>query len=194
MAITQERVKAPLLTYEAYIAEPTEKRRCEIIDGVRKLMASPTPKHQIEQLKIAMQFYAYQERTKKAHVLAAPSDVLIRHSPLRTRQPDVYLMSNLRWSLNPPIDSAAPREPAPELVVEILSPSDRPSVLNDKIADYCAIDVKECWVVSTKDKTVEVLELTRNGSNSVAVYGTGQSVVSLEFPDLSVPVDAIFEV
>ena len=125
MAITQERVKAPLLTYEAYMSEDEVNLRYDIIDGVREFMASPTPKHQIEQLKIAMQFYAYQERTKKARVLAAPSDVLIQRSPLRTRQPDVYLMSNLRWSLNPPIDSPAPRDPAPELVVEILSPSDK---------------------------------------------------------------------
>jgi Uma2 family endonuclease len=192
MAITQERVKTPLLTYEAYMAEEEINRRYDIIDGVREFMASPTPRHQREQMRITFQLYAYEERTKKARVLAAPSDVLIQRSPLRTRQPDVYLMSSHRWSLNPPIDSPAPRYPAPELVVEILSPSDRPSVLDDKIADYCAVDVKECWVVSPKDQTVEVLQLTRSGSSPVAVYGAGQNVVSLTFPDLSVPVDAIF--
>jgi Uma2 family endonuclease len=192
MAITQERVKAPLLTYEEYMAEPTDKRRYEIIDGVREYMASPTILHQNELFNIAEQLRAYQRRAKTGKAVLAPSDVLIHRTPLRTRQPDVLFISNERLAQNAPIDVPSPLKPAPELVVEILSPSDRPSVLNEKIADYCAVDVKECWVVSPKDQTVEVLELTQKGASPVALYAAGQSVVSREFPDLSVSVDAIF--
>jgi Uma2 family endonuclease len=192
MAITQERVKTPLLTYEAYMAEEEINRRYDIIDGVREFMASPTPRHQDIQGNIYERLRVYQRQTRKGRVVQAACDVLITQSPLRTRQPDILFMSNLRLSLNPPPDDPAPRDPAPELVVEILSPSDTRSVLSGKITDYCAVDVKECWVVSPKDQTVEVLELTPSGSRPVAVYGAGQNVVSLTFPDLSVPVDAIF--
>lgn len=192
MAITQERVTAPLLTYDAYMNEGEIQKRYDIIDGVREYM-SPTRRHQREMGYIWEQFIAYEPQAQKGQAIMAPSDVFIRRSPLRTRQPDVLFISNGRLAQNAPADVSAPLDPAPELVVEILSPSDTRSVLSDKIADYCTVDVQECWVVSPKAQTVEVLELSRNGSQSIATYGMGQNVVSLTFPDLSVPVNAIFK-
>ena len=41
-------------------------------------------------------------------------------------------------------------------------------------------------------QTVEVLRLSRNGSESIRVYGVGETVQSLTFPDLNATVDAIF--
>ncbi len=50
---------------------------------------------------------------------------------------------------------------APELVVEILSESDRTSVLNAKLLDYQKAGVSECWIVNLEEKTVEVLKLNK---------------------------------
>ena len=41
-------------------------------------------------------------------------------------------------------------------------------------------------------QTIEVLRLSRMGAESVQVYGMGETVQSLTFPDLNASVDAIF--
>jgi len=121
----------------------------------------------------------------------APCDVMITRRPLRNRQPDILFISHKRFNdrdrTNP-----APLSPAPELVVEIVSPSDRPAVLAAKIADYRAVDVREVWVVRAEAQTVEVVRLTLDEIETVATYGRGQTAISLAFLDIRVSVDEIF--
>jgi Uma2 family endonuclease len=44
----------------------------------------------------------------------------------------------------------------PDLAVEFLSPSDRPSMVNRKIANWFGYGVKQLWVVNEKNRTVTV--------------------------------------
>jgi Uma2 family endonuclease len=101
-------------------------------------------------------------------------------------------MSTQRLAANPPPDDPAPLSPAPELVVEILSPSDSVTVLANKLADYVKVDVRECWVVHPVAKTVEVVALSEEGNDVVGSYTEGQTAVSAVFPGLQVAVSAIF--
>jgi Uma2 family endonuclease len=121
-----------------------------------------------------------------------PCDVLIALRLLRTRQPDLLFMSNERLALNPPPSDPSPLSPAPELVVEILSPSDTRRVQSVKLADYAAVDVRECWLVSPEAETVEVLENTGGRWQTTATYGHGETVTSVTFPSLTVAVDGTF--
>ncbi len=125
-------------------------------------------------------------------MILAACDVLIHKTPLRTRQPDVLFMSNERLAQNPPNTNPSPLDPAPELVVEILSPSDTRVVLKEKLADYRSVEVLECWVVSPGARTVEVLRLMPTHEESVAIYGENETALSITFPDLVVPVSAVF--
>ena len=77
--------------------------------------------------------------------------------------------------------------------MEIAGPSDRPSVLDAKIADYRAVGVLEVWIVRSGPNAVEVKWLTREEIATLAIYQGGESVVSQAFPQLTVAVDAIFE-
>ena len=122
----------------------------------------------------------------------APCDILVDSAPLKVRQPDVLLISRERLDRNPPADDPAPLSPAPELVVEIISPSDRPGVLAAKLADYRTAEVREVWVVDMASQTVEVVALTQESIDTVATRRTGESVTSLAFPGLVVSVDAVF--
>jgi Uma2 family endonuclease len=97
-----------------------------------------------------------------------------------------------RLAANPPEADPTPLRPAPELIVEILSPSDKISVLSAKIADYRTADVREIWLVRSDAQTVEVLALSWDEILTIATYGAGETVVSQIFPDLAVAVDAIF--
>ena len=176
-----------LLTYEQYLNEGVIKLRYDILDGVR-IVSNPTSRHQDILLNLGEAFRDYQRKQKTGRVQIAPRDVLIRRAPLRTRQPDVLFISMTRLAQNPPNTDPAPISPAPELVVEILSPSDTKKVLAAKIADYQSVGVLECWVVSLRARTVEVLSLTAEEVESVRVYDEMETVQSIQFPDLQVAV------
>lgn len=186
MAIATER-----LTYEQYMAEPEIRRRYDIIDGVRIFMTNPTIAHQKVLGNVYSGFRAWQQVSRSAEVIPAPCDVLIRRDPLRTRQPDVLVISHERLG-GRDLDDPSPLDPAPELVVEILSPSNTQRAQDELLADYARIGVLECWVVNRTARTVEVLRLTARGAESVMVYAMGKHVQSLTFSDLTLAVSEVF--
>lgn len=191
MAVAREQVAAPL-TYEDYLAEGEINQPYEIIDGVRVFMPNPSALHQIILITLATLLRAYEIASRRGRVLVAPCDVLVRVAPLHTRQPDLLFISSERFSGRDLADPA-PLQPAPELVMEI-SPSDRRTVLDDKINDYCSVGVRECWVLSPEAATVEVLRLTNERAERVAIHGRGDTVRSITFDDLAIAVADIFRI
>jgi len=193
MAIAEAEVAPKLLTYEDYLREGEINKRYDIIDGIRIFyMASPTIPHQEYAINILELLRAYQRRTRRGRTLNAPLDVLVSRFPLRTRQPDVLFISKERLLQAGGAQCDVPLTTAPELVVEVLSGSDTRRVRAEKIADYCLIGVSECWLVSPEAETVEVLRLSPEGPSRAALYGSGESVQSLTFPDMTLLLDDIF--
>ncbi len=184
---------AVTLTYEAFMAEPETQGRYDIINGVRISLPGGTWRHQRVAKHIEQAFDRFEESAGIGLNISAPFDVLIRRAPrLQTRQPDVLFISHARLALGGGIPEIGPLEVAPELVVEIISDSETQRRLHDKIVDYISIGVSECWVVRPEARTVEVLRLTPGGPQSVAVYHDAQTVVSVVFLSLSVPVEDVF--
>ena len=125
-------------------------------------------------------------------LLTAPCDVVIRRAPLRTRQPDVLFISNERLSEAGGEDYEGPLEVGPELIVEVISPSGTRRTILKKLSDYQSVGVKEAWLISRNSETVEVLQLSEDGLQTVAVYVNGQTCVSVAVPGLSVALADIF--
>ena len=196
MAMTTEAPVPALtneLTYEAYMAEPQVERRYSIVNGVREYMAGATWRYQRVSNNISRAFYRYEQSSSFGTTVSAPFDVLIRRFPkMQTRQPDVLFVSDACLTQSGSDPEEGPLEVAPELVVEVISSSEAQRILGDKIADYVEIGVSECWVVRPDAGTVEVLALSPDGAQSLAVYGEGQAVVSEVFPGLSVSVADVF--
>lgn len=181
------------LTFEDYMSEGEINRRYDIIDGKREYMPAPSDRHQDIIYNVAEQFKAYQRRVGFGKAMIAPSDVLITKKPLRTRQPDTLFISTERYAGRDPLVSSA-ISPAPELVVEVLSPSERRAMRLAKIKDYCKVGVQECWIISPQSETVEVLRLTQIAHETVEIYGADQLATSITFPDLTVKLEDIFRV
>ena len=188
------------MTYEEYIRSPEERARYDILDGYKvyrrygkEEMASPTRQHQNIQGNLYVALRSYALATHDAKAFLSPCDVLIRHISLKSRQPDVLLISNERLAQNAPDTTATPLDPAPELVVEIISPSERPGQRSAKLSDYHHVDVKEVWQVFAETRTIEVVRLTDESIETVGLYKSGESVVSVAFPGLTVAVDTLFE-
>ena len=180
---------AATLTYEAYMAEPEVQGRYDIVNGVRIIMPGATWDHQTIAMNLVELLRRYARASGVGKVNTAPFDVLIRRTPkLQTRQPDVLFVSYAQLAQGGGIPESGPLEAAPEIVVEIISDSATQRILEDKLVDYIAIGVDECWVVRPDARTVEVLALTPGGVRSEAVYSEGQAVASVVFPGLVVPV------
>jgi Uma2 family endonuclease len=196
MALTVPKGEVVLLTFEDYIEdfhrEPVEVRRCEILDGVKYQMTSPTWWHQNVLGNLYVLLRQYQARSKRGNAIFAPLDVLIRKKPLRVRQPDALFISKERLESAGGAPKSGPLMIAPELVIEILSPSETEASLQAKIADYCFIGVLEFWLVNSINRTLEVFRLSETGAKSVRLYGQDQSFSSLAFPDLEIALAEVF--
>ena len=186
-----------LLTYEEYLEEfqtqPPSEQPCYIIDGEVIMPPSPRRIHQAIIHNLDVLLGAFAARNGAIRVFPSPLDVVIRKSPLRVRQPDLLVMSEARCELAGGIDADGPITVAPEMVVEVLSPSETRKSIDDKIADFQEIGVQECWLVSSDNKTVEVLSLDPVQVRSVATYDVDQVVQSISFESLTVPVIDIFK-
>ena len=82
-------------------------------------------------------------------------------------------------------------EGGPDLVVEILSPSNIRRDIEEKLKDYASIDVRECWLVSPEARTVEVLKLSANRLERSGLYGVGDVIRSEVLPELRLKAEEV---
>jgi Uma2 family endonuclease len=192
MAPSKSALQQPCLTYDEYLREGEITYRYDIVDGVRIVPPAPVTLHQVIQESLSYLFGTYRREGGSARPLNAPVDVLIRKAPLRVRQPDVVVVSLATYKLHNLRTNKGPFKFAPELVVEIVSDSDRKRVLSGKMADYGAIGVQECWVVRPIGETLELHVLQDQRLVLAATYRQGEEVKSVVFPDLTVSVADVF--
>ena len=182
------------ISFEDYLLMPEINHPYEIIDGEFMPSPAPIPAHQRMSANIFKRLDEHVEAENLGIVLFAPIDIILQRHPLRTRQPDVLFIHRDKLSGTgfDAIEELQILEIAPDLVVEVLSSSDTEKVLSGKLADYQRIGVKECWLVSREARSVEVLQLTKEQSQSLGHFGLGEAIRSQVLLDFQLTVDAIF--
>jgi Uma2 family endonuclease len=176
------------LTYAEYLALPEMKQRYSIIDGELQMAASPTPDHQTVVLALSSTLHLFVREHWLGRVFVVPLDIVIRRDPLRTRQPDLMFISNARRYFI----GLQVIEVGPDLVIEVLSPTNTRRELEAKLRDYHSVAVREAWVISPQARTLEVLQLAPERLERSGLYGLGDLVVSQVLPELRLTVDEIF--
>jgi Uma2 family endonuclease len=176
------------LTYQQYLDLPEMKARYSIIDGELVMDGAPTPDHQTILQELFVKLDSLMRALRLGRVFLAPLDIVIRRDPLRTRQPDLMFISNTRRH----IIGRQVIESGPDLVVEILSPSNTRRELEAKLRDYQSIDVREAWIVSPQGHTVEVLQISSESIVRSGLYGLGDTIMSQVLPELRLTVAEIF--
>ncbi len=134
------------LSYES-ISDKYEKY--ELIDGNVYMMSSPSIKH----IQIAGNIYSSFRkylRGKRCKTFEAPNVKLGENDQFI---PDVVIVCR------PEIIDEVRINGAPDLVVEILSPSTSKNDRTKKFQKYAEYGVKEYWIVDPKNKLVEVYHL-----------------------------------
>jgi len=187
-------IGAKRLTFEKWLALPETKQRCEIVDGVMLMAPAPTADHQWIMFEISVRLRSFVNERDLGVVLPAPVDLLIQREPLRTRQPDILYLSAERTGMRgrSQLRGVQFLEIAPDLVVEVLSPSNSRRDIEDKLADYKRIGVLECWVVSPEAETVEVVNLLPDDTSTEAIFGVDGTLISKVLSEFTLPIREIF--
>jgi Uma2 family endonuclease len=155
---------------------------CELVDG-RMVPMSPTgAEHGTVEGNIAFILKRFVKPRALGWVLAGEVGIYTRRDPDRVRAADVVFVSRERIDAIP----TGFLETAPELVVEVVSPSDRWQDLRQKIGEYFAIGVEAVWIVDPKVRTV----LAQTSPTQMRELGEGQELVckgALEGLTISIP-------
>ncbi|MDO4313645.1 MAG: Uma2 family endonuclease [Eubacteriales bacterium] len=151
-------------TIEDYYALP-EECRVELIDGVIYNMAAPSGKHQDLGGYIHAQFLYYILRNKgKCLARMAPSDVQLDRDSKTMVQPDVYIGCEKDKFKNRVYYGA------PDLVIEVLSPSSRKKDREIKYRKYKNAGVREYWVVDPEAERVTVHDFEHGGTTRIYTF------------------------
>jgi Uma2 family endonuclease len=169
--------------------ELDEGERYELIYGEAFAMAGPSAKHQAILTEILTQFRVYL-RGKPCQVFPAPFDVRLFYeedeSDDTVVQPDIMVICDK--------DKIGPEgcHGAPDLVIEILSPSNTAFEMERKFLLYREAGVREYWIVDSKSNKLKV-HYFRDGEIITNVYGRTDSVPVAVLPGFSLTLENVFE-
>jgi Uma2 family endonuclease len=82
---------------------------------------------------------------------------------------------------------------APDLVIEVLSPTTEARDRGIKLKAYARYGVGEYWIVDPVTRVIELYRLTAEGFHLAATCATGKTVETPMLPGFSLPVDSIFK-
>lgn len=177
------------LTYEEYLREPVTMSRYDIVDGEMIMSAAPHIDHQVISKRTFRPLDRLVLEHESGEIYYAPVDIIVQQDPLRSRQPDLLFISNERLGM---IRDGRVHG-GPDLVVEILSPSNSRADIESKLADYARIGVRECWLLAPEGCTVETLQLEGGQWKRLAIRGVGENVETVVLQGLELPVLEIFQ-
>lgn len=168
-------VQEKLITGEELLAMG-DIGRTELIDG-RIVYMSPTGgQHGYLEVEFVAALDRFTRARKLGWVFSGEVGIYVRRNPDRIRAADVAFVSRNRLARRPRREFLSV---APELVVEIVSPSDRWDELRQKIQDYFSIGVERVWVCEPEQQDILVYrapdEYVRVGDNETL---KGEGVLS----------------
>ena len=162
-----------LLSVEEYLAA-TYRPDCDYVVGV--LVERNVGEYDHSRLQTVVQNYLFNREKQWAIRVVVEQRVQVK--PNRFRVPDVCVAKS-----ETPIEQIFTHPPF--LCVEILSPSDRMSEMQERIGDYLAIGVRFVWLLDPRTRRAYVC--TRAGMQE-AVDGTLRTTD----PSLAVPFKELF--
>lgn len=146
-----------VLTYEDYLELPNDGNRYEILEGVLHVTPSPTVRHQRVSRNLQRIIDAFVFQNKLGEVFDAPLDVIF--SNISIAQPDLIYISNVRKEVIAEKNIAG----APDLAVEILSPTTSRTDKITKAQVYARYGVTYYWLVDPEENRVEEYRLEQDG-------------------------------
>ena len=172
--------------YKNWELKPGE--RYELIDGAAYAMSSPNTEHQLIASILNAEFYNFL-KGKKCKAIPAPYDVRLFYE--EDESDDTVVQPDLIVVCDPEKLGREGCRGAPDLVVEILSPSNTAIEMRRKLNIYCEAGVPEVWIIDPEYKDVDIYLLE---SKRYVLYSLklGDTLKSPKFSGLEIPLDVLF--
>jgi len=172
--------------YKAWELKPDE--RYELINGIAYAMSAPNVIHQRILIMLASEFYTFL-KGKQCEAFAAPFDVRLFYeedeSDDTVVQPDVVIICD------PQKLGEEGCRGVPDMVVEILSPSNTAIEMQRKLNLYMEAEVREYWVVDPMNKHITIYRL-QDGEYIIKTCRIQDTARPGVLSGLEIPVSAIF--
>ena len=178
-------------TYADYASWDDSVPRCELIEGVPVLMSpGPGRAHQWSSGRLFSKIDRFLEG-KRCQIYAAPFDVRLNglgDEDDTVVQPDLSVICDLDKLDDKGCNGA------PDMVIEILSPSNQKHDRYTKLELYQHAGVREYWIVDPEAKTVQA-NILNDGQYIISIYDSEiRSTIPVHVLEgLEIPIKDIFE-
>jgi Uma2 family endonuclease len=172
--------------YKAWELKPGE--RYELIDGVAYAMSAPNDRHQAILMELARQIANFLVG-KPCKVRPAPYDVRLFYE--EDESDDVVLQPDISVICETAKRGAEGCRGAPDMVVEILSPSNTAIMMQRKLELYREGGVREYWIVNPDTNVITAYRFEAECS-IVQLYRAADMARPPILPGLEISLEAVF--
>ena len=171
------------LNYDDYLLMPSDGRRYEIIDGELYVNPAPATRHQAISVRLLFALHGFVVSRDLGYVFHAPIDVRLGEHDIV--EPDIVYVSATRAHIITDKNIVG----APDLVIEILSHSNREYDTRVKFHRYEQHGVREYWIIDPENNVASIYR--RSGARFEAVE-VADALTTPLLPGLSIPLSDIF--
>ena len=154
-----------LMTADELLALPRGEFRYELVNGELRTMSPGGHQHGKIIIRLTLPIAQHVRVNRLGEVYAAETGFRLKSDPDTVRAPDIAFI--IRERVDAVGETTGYWPGAPDLAVEVLSPDDRVSEVEDKVSEWLAGGSRQVWVVSPKlrnvtiySSTIEVVVLT----------------------------------
>jgi Uma2 family endonuclease len=140
-----------LLTADDLLQMPDDGFRYELIDGELRKMAPAGSEHGRVVLKVTIPLGQFVEANDLGVVFAAETGFRLRADPDTVRAPDLAFVAKQRFEQVGNVPGYWPG--APDLAIEVLSPGDRFSEVEEKVFDWLDAGTRLVIVLDPRKRT-----------------------------------------
>lgn len=159
----------------------------ELINGVLMKKQAPTSRHQTAVTKILFALETVVQNHDKGFAFTSPIDVFF--DKYNNTQPDVLFITKERGFLIEPTNGIVG---APDIIVEVISPSSVKTDKKDKKALYLEFGVKEFWLVDPVYQTLVLYVLNNNQYDIKQELFSEGKIESSVLPELNLDLKQVF--
>ena len=165
---------------------PDDGKRYEVIDGGLYVTPPPGWGHQRSGDTLFGHLWSFVHPRRLGEIVTAPVGVVLDDE--NGLEPDLVFISRERLH----IITERGVYGAPDLIVEVLSPSTQSRDRGIKMRRYATAGVPHYWLLDYRRRRLQVYRLGAQGYELTGTYGAGDNFRPELFPGLAIPLDDLW--